>query len=55
MLGGDIFEQKLCIYPNRTGIRTRRWRAKIKPRIFLKMYVDAVHDGLVSSLGPELW
>jgi biotin operon repressor len=28
---------------------------KVKPRIYLKMYVDAVHDGLVRALGPELW
>ena len=27
----------------------------VKPRIFLKMYVDAVHDGLVRELGPQLW
>jgi hypothetical protein len=28
---------------------------KVKPRIFLKMYTDAVHDGLVRELGPHLW
>lgn len=27
----------------------------VKPRIYLKMYVDAVHDGLLRELGPELW
>lgn len=27
----------------------------VKPRIFLKMYTDAVHDGLVGALGPQLW
>lgn len=28
---------------------------QVRPRIFLKMYTDAVHDGLVRALGPELW
>jgi len=28
---------------------------KVKPRIFVKMYTDAVHDGLIAALGAELW
>lgn len=27
----------------------------VKPRIYLKMYVDAVHSGLLRALGAELW
>jgi Helix-turn-helix domain len=28
---------------------------QVKPRIFLKMYTDAVHDGLIAALGADLW
>ncbi|KFN01278.1 hypothetical protein DJ93_4811 [Bacillus clarus] len=28
---------------------------KRETRIFLKMYVDAVHSGLIADLGPERW
>ena len=28
---------------------------KSETRIFVKMYVDAVHSGLIADLGPERW
>lgn len=51
----DTMEKRLVSIQAEKEYEVVGGKQTVKPRIYLKMYVDAVHDGLLRELGPELW